>query len=269
MAAGRRRMAFYDKVGRGSGPPALLVHGLGGNAGSFLPLVKPMAALCKRVVIPDLPGHGRSALQPGDPPLKIDELGAAVLAALDALGEPALLVGNSLGGALTLHALRERPDRVLGWVGLSPAGAPLDAADRAALRGHFAGGTTAAARELQRRLWHRVPGAAWLVLRDFGRYWKVPEVEAMVAEVLSSKVELGLERLRDQPKPALVLWGESDRLLPFHSVAFFRQHLGESAVEIVPRCGHLPQLERPRLVARRLQKFLLDLPGQAPAPQPS
>ena len=262
LTSGKRAMKLYEKAGAGSGPPALLVHGLGGNASSFLPLVRPLAKVCRRVLVVDLPGHGRSNIKRGERPLNIDELGEAVLAALDFIGEPAVLIGNSLGGALTLNALLERPERVLGWVGLAPAGAPLDENDRAALRSHFSGGSLKAARDLQRRLWHKVPGPAWLVLRDFGRYWRIPEVQAMVAEVLSSRVELGLERLRNKPRPALVLWGESDRLLPMHSVAFFRQHLGEAGVELVPRCGHLPQLERPRLVAARLQRFVKELPAR-------
>lgn len=254
-----RRMVLYERAGMGDGPPALLVHGLGGSAQSFIATVLPMARLSRRVVIPDLPGHGRAALAHGDKPLKLDELSDAVMACLDDIGEPALLVGNSLGGALTLNALLERPDQVRGWVGLSPAGAPLDDRDRAELRAHFAGGSTKAARELQQRLWHKMPPAAWLVLRDFGRYWKIPEVQALVGEVLSSRVELGLEKLRNKPRPALVLWGESDRLLPWKSVDFFRAHLGREAVEIVPRCGHLPQLERPRLVAARLGRFVREL----------
>jgi pimeloyl-ACP methyl ester carboxylesterase len=263
LVVGRHRVVLYEKRGQGSGPPALLVHGLGANANSFITLVRPMAQLCRRVMLLDLPGHGRAALRKGEPKVLVEELSAAVLAALDELGEPALLVGNSLGGALTLNALVQRPEAVLGWVGLSPAGAPLDEHDRGDLRRHFSGGDTRAARELQSRLWHKMPGAAWLVLRDFGRYWRIPEIQAMVAEVLSAQVELGLEKLRNKPKPALVLWGQSDRLLPWKSVDFFRGHLGEAAVEIVPRCGHLPQLERPRVVAARVKRFIEELKAQS------
>jgi hypothetical protein len=82
--------------------------------------------------------------------------------------------------------------------------------EREALRSVFSG-SLPAARDLQRRLWHRVPATAWLVLRDFARYWRNPAVQQIVAEVLSAEVALGLERLHLHRRPALVLWGESDR----------------------------------------------------------
>ncbi len=259
LQSGRRRLTLYDKRGTGSGPPLLLVHGLGSNAHSFSALLRPLAKLSRRLVLPDLPGHGRSAFEKGAPPLAVDELGEAVLAVLDDLGEPAVVVGNSLGGALGLHALIERPAQVLGFVGLAPAGAPLTSAERDSLR-HVFGGGLPAARELQRRLFHQTPKIAWLILRDFGRYWQRPEVQPMVAEILSAEVRLAFHRLREHGRPALVLWGESDNLLPRSSVEFFKQELGASAVEVLERCGHLPQLERPRLVARRLAQFLAALP---------
>ena len=257
LTSGARRVKIYDKQGSGQGPALVLVHGLGGNAYSFAALVQAAALLGKRVIVPDLPGHGRSSLRKGEAPLKLPELADSLLAVLDDLGEPAVVVGNSLGGALGLHALLERPAQVLGWVGLAPAGAPLTADDRNHLRRAFSGGMPAA-RELQRKLWHKVPKVAWLVLRDFARYWKLPEVQPLVAEVLSSEVELGLSRLRNAGRPALVLWGESDTLLPRSSVEWFRGHLGPGGVELVPRCGHLPQMERPKLVARRLAQFLAE-----------
>ena len=82
----------------------------------------------------------------------------------------------------------------------------------------------------------------------------------MVGEIVSADVALGLDKLRERRGRALVLWGESDRLLPASSVAFFREHLGHDAVEVVPRCGHLPQMERPRLVAARVAQFVAALP---------
>ena len=77
VQAGRRRVALHDLPGTGSGPPLVLVHGLGANATSFLTLARSAARISRRVLVPDLPGHGRSSFRKGDPPLQIRELGEA------------------------------------------------------------------------------------------------------------------------------------------------------------------------------------------------
>src|SRR2546429_6037312 len=54
------RMRYF--VG-GDGPPLLLVHGLGGAASNWTELV-PLLARRHRLLVPDLPGHGRSTALP-------------------------------------------------------------------------------------------------------------------------------------------------------------------------------------------------------------
>jgi pimeloyl-ACP methyl ester carboxylesterase len=52
------------------------------------------------------------------------------------------------------------------------------------------------------------------------------------------------------------LWGKSEKLLPFESVEYFRAHLPRQAgIEIVEGFGHVPQLERPKELVRRLSVF--------------
>src|SRR5437867_4185991 len=62
IRAGERNLHLYDRRGAGRAPPVLLVHGMGGNAAGFLPLVRAVARASRRVVVLDLPGHGRSRL---------------------------------------------------------------------------------------------------------------------------------------------------------------------------------------------------------------
>jgi pimeloyl-ACP methyl ester carboxylesterase len=89
----------------GSGPPLLLVHGLMTTSYSWRYVIEPLGRHY-RLVIPDLPGCGRSEVAPPG------GYGAASLAAWigdfqRALGiEGCLAIGNSMGGYLTLrHAL--------------------------------------------------------------------------------------------------------------------------------------------------------------------
>ncbi|HWE24902.1 MAG TPA: alpha/beta fold hydrolase, partial [Myxococcales bacterium] len=103
---GGYRVHRYAFAGGGNDLPVLLLHGLGGSADSVAPLVAPLLPLSARVVLLELPGHGRSP-QPPAGPLPAREYGKVVVAAVDRLHSDygkVVLVGNSLGGALALHA---------------------------------------------------------------------------------------------------------------------------------------------------------------------
>jgi len=109
---------LYDRKGQGVGPPVLLVHGMGGNAAGFLPIVRAVVRASRRVAAVELPGHGRARLSAGEQPASMQECAQAVGAALLELGEPAVLVGSSFGGALSLYTAAALPDQVRGVVGL-------------------------------------------------------------------------------------------------------------------------------------------------------
>ena len=111
----------------GDGPPVLLLHGPAGNAAHWVRVI-PDLVTTHRVIAPDLPGHGTSALT-GD---QLDADG--VVAWLGELIErtcpsPPVLVGYALGGAIAARFAAEHGDRLsrlvlvdtLGLAGFEPA----------------------------------------------------------------------------------------------------------------------------------------------------
>ena len=256
LRAGERNAHLYDRKGLGKAPPVLLVHGMGGNAAGFLPIVRAVVRASRRVVAVELPGHGRARLGPGELPASMQECAQVVGAALLDMGEPAVLVGSSLGGALAFFTAIAMPEKVLAVIGLNPAGAPLAGAERLEVLHAFRGGSAQAALEMNRRLYRRPPRMGWLFARDLGRHWASPAVQQFVAELSSDIPGIDPEMLAAIDKPVLVLWGEADKLLPRSSVEYFRKHLRRGSVELIAGSGHLPMMESGALVAARIARFL-------------
>jgi pimeloyl-ACP methyl ester carboxylesterase len=110
------RIHFVEK---GSGPPILMVHGLGGTWAHFQPL---FAGLEKdfRLIAIDRPGSGYSTRQ-NDQPGDTREQAAFLVRLIEALDiDKPLVVGHSLGGAITLALAVDHPDRIAGIVLISP-----------------------------------------------------------------------------------------------------------------------------------------------------
>lgn len=258
---GGHRVQRYAFAGKGFGPPVLLLHGLGGSASSMSPLVAELLPWSPRVVLLELPGHGRSA-EPAAGPLSAREYGAVVIACLEELqrehGQKVVLVGNSLGGALSLFAAHERPDLVAGVAGLNPAGAELSDEAMNALPRSFKSPAHGAA-QMARLLFHRTPLAFWLVARDFTRAWGTATVQRILDDARAGgDRSLGMDLLTDIHVPVLIVWGKQDRLLPLSSVADFARIAG-SRVELIEACGHVPQVERPGTTRRAVAAFLRSL----------
>src|SRR3712207_5067033 len=105
--------------GPDGGPTVVLVHGLGGSHLNW-DLLAPLLTSHARVLALDLPGFGRS--EPGDRRASVP----ANVLVLDrflreVVGGPAVLVGNSMGGMISLFASARSPQRVAGTVLLDPA----------------------------------------------------------------------------------------------------------------------------------------------------
>ena len=102
----------YRTAGDGGAPAAMLIHGLTANADDWESTANALAPAGFRVLAPDLPGHGQSSA-PKDPTAyqmaSIADLLHGLAVALDLV--PAVIVGNSMGGAIAQeYALRHRGD---------------------------------------------------------------------------------------------------------------------------------------------------------------
>jgi pimeloyl-ACP methyl ester carboxylesterase len=234
--------------------PIVFLHGIASSASSFGTVLGRVRGRARRLVALDAPGHGFS-----DEPrerLTPETFFEGVAEALDAIvGEPALLVGNSLGGAMALRYAAERPDKVRAVVACSPGGAPAAEAELEELLGRFDLRTRADARTFIDRLYHRPPWYAPLLADDVHYLLTRPAVRQFFEAVTPGSFLKG-DELSAVRAPVLVLWGKGDRLLAPKDLAFFREHLpAGTRFEEPAHFGHSPQLECPVELAERVLRF--------------
>ena len=255
-----------------TGPPLLLLHGVGDNAFDWR-WVMPALASTHRVYAPDLPGSGGSARP-------LDDYSPAfftrfVAAFLDALGvDHAAVIGNSLGGLVGLRLALAEPQRVtaLGLVSSGGLGREVTYALRSlALPGYgklaVAWGKRrpgAAQRALGRAalVFARPRGAPREWIEEQYRLARLPGfLEAQLATVraqvgLKGQREVLVDRLAQLERPTMVVWGTRDRVLPYSQAKETFSRLPEGYLELIPECGHLPQVEQPERFVSSLCQFL-------------
>jgi pimeloyl-ACP methyl ester carboxylesterase len=251
----------------GSGPPLVLVHGLGGAAANWR-LLAPTLAEERRVIVPELPGHGGSEPLLAAPSL--DPYAEAVLNVLeheDAL--PAPWVGHSLGGFVALRAAARHAEAVTGIVLAAAAG--ISSATRAAeatltvlglvqpgkLVGRHRG------RLARSRLGRTLAFGWWGVADPAGFDPEMAEAFLAGPPQHTDTFSAGKALVRSDPRldleqvacPCLCLWGACDNWVPLEDGMEYARRL-RAPLRVIADCGHLLIGERPDAVLHAVRGFL-------------
>jgi pimeloyl-ACP methyl ester carboxylesterase len=255
-----RRGARIRYFEGGHGPPLLLVHGFGGAAWNFSELAPLLPG--RRLIVPDLPGHG------GSSPLPATTIAGFADVVASLLDEPADVVGHSLGGVVALR-LAERHPRLVRSVVLAAA-AGISSSTRLAeitiaLAGIVQPGKLAGRRvervARSRRLRNLVFGSFEVANPDLLSERAVHAFlrgPALHTDALGA----GLALAADDPRadldrvrcPVLVLWGARDRQVPLEDGFEYARRLG-APLRVIADCGHLLIGERPDVCARAVLEF--------------
>ena len=262
----KTRRGEISAMAAGSGPPLVMLHGLGATKAEFLPMLPALAAT-HRVIAVDLPGFGDSA-KPLGASYDANFFARSVLALLDELGlERTNLLGHSMGGRVALEVAARAPERIERLVAMTPSLAWLRERPWAPwLRlvrpelGLLQPTPRAAVQAFVKRA---IPGATstWVApaIDEFLRSYMTPRGRAAfyaaARQIYLEDPEPFWTRLRELELPALFIWGEADRLVPLG----FERHVRDAvpdARHVILRCGHVPQLERPQQLNNAISRFL-------------
>src|SRR5262249_37590252 len=251
LRVGDRVMRVRDE-GESKRPPLVCVHGAGSSSVVWMDVVRRLSPQ-RRVVAPDLPGHGQS--DRWTPP---DDVSIAMYR--DAVGtvcaelkiERAILMGHSMGALVALDAAAAWPERVAGLV-LVNGGARLPVSPEVFVK--LTGDFTRFGKWLSRVVWS--PSTPLDVVERWGAVAFTADQEVTHTDFRAVDRYDGTEACARVRAPTLVLGGEDDLMTPpklTHEVA--RAIRGARAV-IVPEAGHMLPQERPEPFFAELESFLV------------
>lgn len=235
--------------GRPGGRPVVLIHGAGAEHRFWPPELRQLAP--HYVVAPDLPGHGVSA---GPAAGSIVESATRLHHWLTGLAlGPAILVGHSMGSAISLELALRWPGQAAGLV-LVGSGVQLPVnpwllqatADPEQLQ-------QAVERITQWSFARQAPETltAWVTERTMAAGPGVLHRDLAACNDFDAEARLAQLRL-----PTLVLCGQQDRMTPPPASVALAEGIGQAELEFIPDAGHYVMLEQPLAVERRLRTWL-------------
>lgn len=239
----------------------IMVHGFGGDKDNWLRLSKEMAD-DYRILVPDLPGHGDS----------VSDLSNNYTVANQAkwLNEfmaklnisKAHIVGNSMGGAISLKVTHLYPEKIASLTLLNSAGFKKNESEFVGLLKKGVNplviGSTEEFKELMSFVMEKepyIPGPVYSVLAE-KKIARQKLDDKIFQDIMTdiNKVETFLSEIKS---PTLIIWGESDRIIHVDNAEMFKQKIAGSQKIIFEEVGHLPMIEAPEKTGENYSRFLL------------
>jgi len=246
----------------GSGPAVVFVHGSGPGVNAysnFFPNYRAIAAAGYRCVLPDMIGFGWSS-KPDDIDYTLELFVPALREFLDLLKiERCVLVGNSLGGAISMKLAIDHPERVEKLIVMGPGG--IEA----------------------RETYFKMPSIQKMVSQFVGSGFDRPGLRRLLEllaydpnTITDELLEQRFNILQTQPKavlarmsitdltpelgklrgPLLGFWGVEDQFCPASGYEKILRAVPDSRFIMYSRCGHWAMIERAEDFNRNAIEFL-------------
>lgn len=248
----RGEIWFADHRSRRAAPAALLIHGAGGSHLSFPDELRRHAAW--NAIVPDLPGHGKSA---GAGRGQIADYALDMLALMDALEiECALLTGHSMGGAIAQWLALEQGNRTQG-LALICAGARLPV--NPALIDAIVAQPVETTERLLRWMWS--PDAPTEMVAASAAILQETTPSVIQRDFLACARFDIRARLDDIHAPTLVIAGESDKMTAPALSEELVAKLANAKLVRLAGGSHMAHLEAPSATAAAITDWLAGYSG--------
>ena len=254
----------FQEFGPADGSAVVFVHGSGPGASghsNFKGNIQHLVDAGFRVVVPDLPGFGYSS-KPVDRDYTTDFFRAALVGLISALNiNQCALVGNSLGGAISIRSALDHPELITKLVLMAPGG--IEELDTymampamAKMISNFVGGALdrEGLRNVLKTLVYdpvhvtdELVDERWAILQE-----QPPEV---LGRMIIPNMETELSQLQC---PVLSFWGVDDELLPASGGQKITRACKPSRHVDVAECGHWVMVEHQRMFNAACLDFLVN-----------
>jgi pimeloyl-ACP methyl ester carboxylesterase len=236
----------------------VFLHGWIDDLHVWSPVIAEMSASGFETVRLDLAGFGDRTQAPG--PFTFDRFAADLLAVVDTVDKPFVLVGHSMAAPIVELVAEARPERALGLVLLAPmpmAGIrlPDEVIDNFK---SLAGADASAIQSMRRQAGPSVPES------------ELARIAAVAAKALPDVVRATADLWNDghpvqRPsgfaKPVLIMTGRDDPIITSEVVAsavVARFGAAKTTTTEIEKCSHWPHIEQPSFVAAQISRFLAD-----------
>jgi pimeloyl-ACP methyl ester carboxylesterase len=253
-------MLAFERLG--SGPPLVLLHGVGHRRQAWYP-VRDQLAEQRDLILVDLPGHGESGPLELAGRLLVEVLTSSFREVLSELGlDKAHVAGNSLGGRIALEA--GVAGDALSVTALSPAGFWRSTKDFAYTKGLFgtvsklSGRLEPRAERLSQTKAGRTTMLGWITAHPgniepeqaLGDFKAFRRAQPVLHEIIAAATRF--EGVIPPQIPVTIAWGTRDLVLPRYQAKVARQSLPQARHLWLTGSGHVPMSDDPQTVAQIL-----------------
>lgn len=255
----------------GEGPVVIALHGFADGAEGWKRTADHMASLGRRLVAVDMPGFAQG------PPLHqgpvLAQLGRFTLEVVEhyARDHKVVLMGHSLGGCVALRVAERLDNQLAGVVGVGCAGVNMSGAFPVMAFPGVIQTLTLLPMILPRRALEAGMALSYPLI-GYAKPWRLEleEFKAFIRQTpgrqrVSTYMRIGRRMYPElldpyHPEkitiPTLLVWGDKDRLSLPSSARTLNERIPHSELQMVPRCGHHPQVEEVDDFVSRLCQFL-------------
>lgn len=258
---------YYKEKGT-KGKVLLFIHGFSASTYSWRLNMEPLAKNYKVYAL-DLKGFGYTA-KPAESDYTLDAQAKLVTDFMDTLKiKSAVLIGNSMGGAISMKVALQFPDKVEKLVLVDSAGVSEGIVMFGVLGKNISTNSLSKTlnylfmnehtiKSIVKSLYVQKNLKTDEVAEGYVKPFRTPGIEDAFAQMVKGFVEDDdlPKRIPEIIIPTLIVWGENDTIIPVSAAKKFNELIKGSKLIIYPEAGHMPMEEHPAEFNKAISEFI-------------